>query len=124
MNPENSGKDPVNDLNVAVAFLVDEMRHDGWQISNVSTENAPHIIAGKNGEIAAVTVSVARIPERGKFNGDMEEYKRLVRSAKAIGADCYFAPIGIAPALRNPSDDFAPYDVLFDGLIKMELPDE
>ncbi len=89
----------------------------------------PQIVAHKDGEIGFFVVRTDVYPNRGRIEGE-EVFQTLVRHAIAHGANCYFASVGIANADGKTESEMsvplkgAPYHVTFDGLLKMELPEE
>jgi len=68
-------------------------------------------------------------PARGRIEGE-EVFQTLVRHAKQHGANCYFASVSIANSEGKTEEEMAvpikgvAYHVAFDGLVKMELPEE
>ena len=117
-----------------VEILYKQLEKDGWVIdsadvlADICTE--PQLVAKKEGELAFFVVRTDVHPKRGRFEEGMEAFETLVRHAKAHGASCYFASIGIANAEGKTEEEMSVpikgvgYNVQFDGLIRMELPPE
>ena len=89
----------------------------------------PQIVASKDGEFAFFVVRTAMYPGRGLIEGE-EVFRHLVRHANDHGASCYFASVGIANSKGKTEEDMSvplkgvAYHVVFDGLLKMELPED
>lgn len=89
----------------------------------------PQIVAHKDGEIGFFVVRTEMYPSRGRIEGE-EVFRALVRHANAHGAGCYFASVGIANSEGKSEEDMSlpvkgvGYNVTFDGLVKMELPEQ
>ena len=104
-----------------------------WQIesADVLSERTlhPQIIANRDGETGFFVVRTAIHPGRGRIEGE-EVFRRMVMQAKSHEANCYFASVGIANSEGTTEEEMAvpvkgvAYHVAFDGLLKMELPDE
>lgn len=117
-----------------VEIVYKQLEKDGWSIdsadvlADMATE--PQIVAKKDGELAFFVVRTDVFPERGRFNEGQQAFEDLVRHAKAHGANCYYASVGIANSEGKSDEEMsipikgAAYHVQFDGLIKMELPQE
>lgn len=117
-----------------VEIVYKQLEKDGWSIdsadvlADLATE--PQIIANKEGELAFFVVRTAVYPERGRFDEGKEAFENLVRHAKAHGANCYYASVGIANSEGESEEDMSvpikgvAFHVQFDGLIQMELPPE
>lgn len=115
-----------------VEILFKQLEKDGWNIVSVDIEadlaSEPQIVANKDGESAFFIVRTGLYPGRGRFDEGREAFETLVRHAKAHGANCYFASIGIANSEGKTDEEMAVpvkgvgYNVQFDGLVKMELP--
>lgn len=88
----------------------------------------PQIVAHKDGEFAFFVVRTAMYPGRGLIEGQ-EVFERLVQMANDHGASCYFASVGIANSEGKTEEEMTvpvkgvAYQVAFDGLVKMELPE-
>lgn len=88
----------------------------------------PQIIGHKDGEIGFFVVRTDMHPSRGRIEGE-EVFQNLVRHASAHGANCYFASISIANSQGTTDEEMAVpvkgvgYNVAFDGLVKMALPE-
>lgn len=117
---------------IGIQILADQLAYDGWKITetklDAATDEHPQIIGEKDGELAFFIVRTAVLPNRGRFEGGQDAYENLVRMAKSNGATCYFASIGIARSQsgnepkKSADNEAETFDVQFDGLIRMELP--
>lgn len=117
-----------------VEILYKQLEKDGWVIDSADVladiRTEPQLVAKKEGELAFFVVRTDVHPNRGRFEEGMEAFETLVRHAKAHGASCYFASIGIANAEGKTEEEMSVpvkgvgYNVQFDGLIRMELPPE
>lgn len=117
-----------------VEILYKQLEKDGWVIDSADVladiRTEPQLVAKKEGELAFFVVRTDVHPKRGRFEEGMEAFETLVRHAKAHGASCYFASIGIANAEGKTEEEMSVpvkgvgYNVQFDGLIRMELPPE
>jgi hypothetical protein len=117
-----------------IEIVFKQLQQDGWVIesadalANILTE--PQIVAKKEGELAFFIVRTAVYPNRGRFEDGVDAYNSLVRHAKAHGATCYFASVGIANSEGKTDDEMSvpvkgvAYHVEFNGLVQMELPPE
>lgn len=115
-----------------VEIVYKQLETDGWVIDSADVfadlHSEPQIVAKKEGELAFFVVRTAVYPGRGRFDEGTEAYNTLVRHAKAHGASCYYASVGIANADALSEADMsipvkgAGFNVQFDGLVKMELP--
>jgi len=89
----------------------------------------PQIVAHKDGEIGFFVVRTDIYPLRGRIEGE-EVFQTLVHHANAHGANCYFASVSIANADGKTEGEMAipvkgaGYNVAFDGLVKMALPEQ
>lgn len=116
---------------IGVQILADQLTHDGWKITETNLECAandePQIIGEKDGELAFFVVRTAVLPDRGRFDGGLAVYEKLVRLAKSRGATCYFASLGIARSNSVSGSkimadtETEAFDVQFEGLVRMEL---
>lgn len=117
-----------------VEILYKQLEKDGWVIDSADVladlKSEPQLVAKKEGELAFFVVRTDVYPKRGRFEEGMESFETLVRHAKAHGASCYFASIGIANAEGKTEEEMSVpvkgvgYNIQFDGLIRMELPPE
>lgn len=115
-----------------VEIVHDQLVKDGWRIQSVDVgadlDREPQITADKDGEFAFFVVRTDIHPSRGKFLEGQEAFNQLVQHAKAHGASCYFASVGIANSEGDTDEEMSTpvkgvaYHVQFDGLIRMELP--
>lgn len=117
-----------------IEIVFKQLEKDGWIVesadilADLATE--PQIVANKDGERAFFIVRTDVHPKRGRFEEGMDAYKMLVRHAKAHGAYCYYASVGIANSEGKTEEEMSvplkgvAFNVVFDGLIKMELPPE
>ena len=115
-----------------IEIVCKQLEKDDWQIesadpfADVRTE--PQIVANKLGEIGFFIVRTGVFPSRGRFDEGQEAFETLVRHAKAHGANCYFAPVMIANGAGETDEEMSiavkgvGYNVEFNGLVKMELP--
>lgn len=116
-----------------VEILFKQLQADGWAITSADpaadTATEPQIVAQKDGELAFFVVRTGLYPARGRFEEGQKAYNDLVCHAKAHGASCYYASIGIANSEgRTESEMSVPvkgvaYHVQFEGLVQMELPE-
>lgn len=117
-----------------VEILFKQLEKDGWVIDSADVladlNTEPQLVAKKDGELAFFVVRTDVYPKRGRFEEGKKAFNTLVRHAKAHGASCYFASIGIANAEGESEEGMSVpakgvgYNVQFDGLIRMELPPE
>ncbi len=115
-----------------VEIVTKQLEKDEWTIEYADgladIHSEPQIAANKDGEQAFFVVRTAVYPARGRFDEGKEAFEKLVRHAKAHGASCYFASVGIANSEGSTEEEMsvpvkgAGYNIEFDGLIKMELP--
>jgi hypothetical protein len=124
-----------NDIHAfGVEIVYKQLEKDGWKIRSADIEadiaNEPQIVAEKDGELAYFVIRTDIHPKRGRFEEGQDAFNRLVLVAKASGASCYFASVGIANSEGETDEEMATpikgvaYHVQFDGLIRMELPPE
>ena len=116
-----------------VEIVFNQLEEAGWTIRSLDVladrETQPQIIAHKEGETAFFVVRTAIYPGRGRIEGE-SAFQALVRNAKAHGASCYFASVGIANSEGKTEEEMTvpvkgvAYHVAFDGLVKMELPED
>jgi hypothetical protein len=115
-----------------IEIVYKQLEKDGWAINSADVladiESEPQIVAKKDGELAFFVVRTGVFPNRGRFDEGREAYDTLVKHAREHGASCYFASVGIANA-EGDTDEImsqpikgAPFNVEFNGLVKMELP--
>jgi hypothetical protein len=117
-----------------VEILYKQLEQDGWVIDSADVladlRTEPQLVAKKEGELAFFIVRTDVYPKRGRFEEGTEAFETLVRHAKAHGASCYFASIGIANSEGETEETMSVpvkgvgYNIQFDGLIRMELPPE
>jgi hypothetical protein len=117
-----------------VEIVYKQLEKDGWVIDSANlfadSGTAPQIVAKKDGELAFFIVRTAVYPQRGRFEEGIEAYNALVRHAKAHGATCYFASVGIANSKGKTDEEMSvpikgvAYHVEFNGLVRMELAPE
>lgn len=114
-----------------VEIVYKQLEKDGWTIRSADVEaefTEPQIIAEKDGELALFVVRTDIHPGRGRFEEGQDVFDQLVKQAKATGASCYFASVGIANSEGETDEEMSTpvkgvaYHVQFDGLIRMELP--
>src|SRR5690606_3926630 len=96
-------------------------------LADIMTE--PQIVANKDGDRGFFVVRTDVYPKRGRFDEGTEAFETLCRHAKAHGSDCYFASVGIANSEGKTEEEMSvavkgvAYNVTFEGLIKMDLPE-
>lgn len=128
--PELMTEADVHAFGVEIVFK--QLEEAGWKIESADVyadrESHPQIIAHKDGEIGFFVVRTAMYPGRGRIEGE-EVFQTLVRHANAHGASCYFASVGIANSEGKTEEEMTvpvkgvAYNVAFDGLVKMALPE-
>jgi hypothetical protein len=116
-----------------VEIVYKQLQEAGWEIESADAlaerRTYPQITATKDGECAYFVVRTAIHPGRGRIEGEAV-FKHLVNFAKIHGATCYFASVGIANSEGRTEEEMAvpvkgvAYHVVFDGLLKMDLPPE
>lgn len=117
-----------------VEIVFKQLEKDDWVINSADVladiETEPQIVAAKDGEIAFFVVRTGMFPGRGRFEEGPESFEKLVRHALAHGASCYFASVGIANSQGTTDEEMSvpvkgvAYNIQFDGLIKMALPEK
>ena len=125
-------KDDIHAFGVEIVY--NQLEKDGWTIRSADVEadlaTEPQIVAEKDGELAYFVIRTDIHPGRGRFEEGQEAFDLLVKHAKAHGASCYFASVGIANSEGETDEEMSTpvkgvaYHVQFDGLIRMELPAE
>jgi hypothetical protein len=116
-----------------IEIVFKQLEKDEWIIESADAladrNSEPQIVASKLGERAFFIVRTDVYPKRGRFEEGNDVYETLVRHAKAHGAACYFASVGIAnsegkteEAMSVPVKGVA-FNVEFNGLVQMELPE-
>ena len=115
-----------------IEIVYKQLQKDGWVIDSADVladlASEPQIVAKKDGELAFFVVRTGVYPNRGRFDEGREAFDTLVKHAKAHGASCYFASVGIANADGDSEEEMsragkgAGFNVEFNGLVKMELP--
>ena len=123
-------KDDIHAFGVEIVYK--QLEKDGWTIRSADVEadlaTEPQIVAEKDGELAYFVIRTDIHPGRGRFEEGQESFNGLVKHAKAHGASCYFASVGIANSEGETDEEMSTpvkgvaYHVQFDGLIRMELP--
>lgn len=116
-----------------VEIVSKQLEKDGWLIDSADwtgdIRTQPQIVAQKGDEYAFFVVRTAMHPGRGRFDEGQDTFETLVRHARAHKADCYFASVGIANSEGETDEEMSlpvkgvAYQVQFEGLIKMELPE-
>ena len=124
-------KDDIHAFGVEIVYK--QLEKDGWTIRSADVEadlaTEPQIVAEKDGELAYFVIRTDIHPGRGRFEEGQESFNELVKHAKAHGASCYFASVGIANSEGETDEEMSTpvkgvaYHVQFDGLIRMELPE-
>lgn len=117
-----------------VEIVYKQLEKDGWVIESADVladlHSEPQIVANKDGELAFFIVRTGMYPGRGRFDEGHDAFNNLVRHAKAHGASCYYASVGIANSEGKTDEEMSVpvkgvgYNVQFDGLVRMELPPE
>ena len=115
-----------------VEIVYKQLLEAEWMIESADVfadrETHPQIVAHKDGETGFFVVRTAMHPGRGRIEGE-EVFQHLVRHAVEHGATCYFASVGIANSEGKTEEEMAvpvkgvAYNVAFDGLLKMALPE-
>jgi hypothetical protein len=86
-------------------------------------------VAHKDSEIGFFVVRTGVHPDRGKIESE-EVFRTLVRHANSHGAVCFFASVGIANAEGKTEAEMGvavkgvAYNIVFDGLVKMAMPEK
>jgi hypothetical protein len=121
----------IHAFGIQVVFK--QLAEDGWNISSADPDadlaSEPQIVASKDGDLAFFIVRTALYPSRGRFEEGQQAYETLVRHAREHGADCFYASVGIANSQATTEEEKGVarrdvgYNVEFDGLVKMELPE-
>lgn len=122
----------IHAFGIEVVFR--QLEKDEWVIESADAFadifSEPQIVASKLGERAFFVVRTDVYPKRGRFEQGNDAYEALVRHARAHGATCYFASVGIAnsegkteEAMSLPVKGIG-YHIEFNGLLKMELPED
>lgn len=116
-----------------IEIVYKQLEKGGWSLESADVEadkaTEPQIVATKDGERGFFIVRTAMYPARGRIEGQ-EVFENLVRHARKHEASCYFASVGIANSEGETEEDMAipvkgvAYHVAFDGLVKMDLPDD
>ncbi len=116
-----------------IEIVFKQLEKDDWLIESADAladiRSEPQIVASKNGERAFFIVRTDVYPKRGRFEEGNEAFETLVRHSDAHGASCYFASVGIGNSEGTSEDAMSipvkgvAYNVEFDGLVKMELPE-
>lgn len=116
-----------------VEIVFKQLEKDGWVIQSADVEadirSEPQIVAQKDGELAFFVIRTGVYPGRGRFEEGQEAFNDLVRHASEHGASCYFASVGIANSNGTSDEEMAvpvkgvAFNVQFDGLIRMSLPE-
>lgn len=117
-----------------VEIVYKQLEKDGWVIESADVladlHSEPQIVANKDGELAFFIVRTGMYPGRGRFDEGQDAFNNLVSHAKAHGASCYYASVGIANSEGKTDEEMSVpvkgvgYNVQFDGLVRMELPPE
>jgi hypothetical protein len=115
-----------------IEIVFQQLEEAGWSIETVDIladrKTHPQIVAHKDGETGFFVVRAAMYPGRGRIEGE-EVFQNLVRHAAAHGASCYFASVGLANSVGKTEEEMSvpvkgvAYNVAFDGLVKMALPE-
>ena len=116
-----------------VEIVFKQLEEAGWTIQSADVfadrEKHPQIVAHKDGETGYFVIRTAMHPGRGRIEGE-EVFSHQVQLASDHGASCYFASVGIANSEGLTEEEMTvpvkgvAYNVAFDGLIKMALPEE
>ena len=117
-----------------IEIVFKQLEKDGWVIESADVladiETEPQIVAAKDGETAFFVVRTGMFPGRGRFEEGTQSFEKLVRHAMAHGASCYFASVGIANSRGTTDEEMSvplkgvAYNIQFEGLIKMALPEQ
>lgn len=116
-----------------VEIVHNQLIEAGWMIESADVyadrTAMPQITAYKDGELGVFVVRTAVYPERGRIEGE-DVFRDLVSYANERGASCYFASVSIANSQGSTEEEMSvpikgvAYHIAFDGLVKMELPQE
>lgn len=129
IEPGLMSDDDIHAFGVEIVFK--QLEQAEWMIESADAladrTTHPQIVAHRNGETGFFVVRTAMHPARGRIEGE-EVFTSLVRHAREHGASCYFASVGIANSKGKTEEEMSvpvkgvAYQVVFDGLLKMELP--
>lgn len=116
-----------------IEIVFKQLEKDGWIIQSADVEadmmSEPQIVAQKDGELAFFVVRTGVYPGRGRFEEGQAAFDTLVKHADAHGASCYFASVGIANSNGTTDEEMSvpvkgvAFNIQFDGLIRMSLPE-
>lgn len=116
-----------------IEIVYKQLAEAGWTLesADVFADRAtqPQIVGSRDGELGFFVVRTELYPSRGRIEGE-EVFRDLVNHANAHGASCYFASVSIANSEGKTEEEMAipvkgvAYHVAFDGLVKMELPEQ
>ncbi len=116
-----------------VEIVSKKLQEGDWVVESADVfadrSTHPQIVAHKDSEIGFFVVRTDMYPNRGRIEGE-EVFQTLVHHANEHGAGCYFASVGLANSEGKSEEEMSVpvkgvgYNVTFDGLVKMELPDQ
>ncbi len=131
IEPELMTEADVHAFGVEIVYK--QLIEAGWNMESADVfanrETEPQIVANRDGETGFFVVRTAMYPGRGRIEGE-EVFQTLVRHANAHGATCYFASVGIANSEGKTEEEMTvpikgvAYNVAFDGLLQMALPEK
>jgi hypothetical protein len=129
-SPELMNAEEIHAFGVEIVH--NQLVEAGWAIETADVyadlQEFPQITAIKDGELGFFVVRTDIYPKRGRIEGE-GTFQTLVKYANDRGGSCYFASVSIANSEGKTEDEMAvpvkgvAYNVAFDGLVKMELPD-
>ncbi|MEO8649313.1 MAG: hypothetical protein ABI539_09130 [Acidobacteriota bacterium] len=115
-----------------IEIVYKQLEKDSWAIESADVDadikSEPQMIARKDDELAFFVIRTGMHPGRGRFEEGQEAFERLVHHAQQHGASCYFASVGLANSDGTTDDEMSvpekgvAFNIVFDGLVKMELP--
>lgn len=116
-----------------IEIVYKQLVEAGWALESADVfadkENSPQITGNRDGEAAFFIVRTDLYPKRGRIENE-EVFRSLVTHANAHDASCYFASVSIANSEGKTDEEMSvpvkgvAYHVAFDGLVKMELPEQ
>ena len=115
-----------------IEIVYKQLEEGGWTLESADVfadlATKPQIVGNKDGDTGFFVVRTDMYPKRGRIENE-EVFQTLVKHAAAHGASCYFASVSIANSEGTSEEDMAipvkgvAYNVAFDGLVKMALPE-
>src|SRR5512141_3095446 len=94
-----------------IEIVFKQLQKDGWTVESADAladmRTEPQITAHKDGNLGFFVVRTAMYPSRGRFDEGQDAFETLVRHAKAHGADCFFAAVGIANSTGKTEEEMS-----------------